>query len=87
LSAAIAEVHERRDGQVMARFQSGDIGWRAAAGILLTAGALIACQPRVQVEAPKEPITINLNIKLDADVRVRLEERAKEDIQRNPGIF
>ncbi len=62
-------------------------GWLAAAGILLTAGALVACQPRVQLEAPKEPITINLNIKLDADVRVRLEERAKDDIQRNPGIF
>lgn len=86
LSAAIAEVHEEETNRVMARFQGGDIRWRAAAGILLT-GALIACQPRVQVEAPKEPITINLNIKLDADVRVRLEERAKEDIQRNPGIF
>jgi hypothetical protein len=61
--------------------------WRIAAGLLLTAGALIACQPKVQVEAPKEPITINLNIKLDADVRVRLEERAKEDIQHNPDIF
>ncbi len=67
--------------------QGGTIGWRVAAGVLLMAVALIACQPKVQVEAPKEPITINLNIKLDADVRVRLEERAKEDIQRNPGIF
>ncbi len=57
------------------------------AGILLTAGTLIACQPRVALEAPKEPITINLNIKLDADVRVKLEERAKEDIQHNPDIF
>ena len=27
----------------------------------------------VAVQAPKEPITINLNVKLDADVRVRLE--------------
>jgi hypothetical protein len=59
--------------------------WRSAAGILLTAGTLIACQPRVALEAPKEPITINLN--MDADVRVRLEERAKEDIQHNPDIF
>lgn len=67
--------------------QGGNIGWRVAASVLLMAGALIACQPKVQVEAPKEPITINLNIKLDADVRVRLEERAKQDIQRNPGIF
>jgi hypothetical protein len=43
-----------------------------------------ACTPRVAVEAPKEPITINLNIKLDADVRFRVEEKAKEDVGSNP---
>ena len=47
----------------------------------------VGCQPTVKVDAPKEPITINLNIKLDADVRVRLEEQAREDIERNPDIF
>jgi hypothetical protein len=46
-----------------------------------------ACTPTLRVEAPREPITINLNVRLDADVRVRLEERAREDIQANPGIF
>ena len=43
-----------------------------------------ACSPTVQVQAPKEPITINLNIKLDADVRLRIEEKAKEDVQTQP---
>lgn len=41
---------------------------------------LAACTPTVQVAAPKEPITINLNIKLDADVRLRVEEKAKQDV-------
>ena len=59
---------------------------RIAASALLCA-AVLACTPTVKVEAPKEPITINLNIKLDADVRVRLEETAKKDVQSNPGIF
>jgi hypothetical protein len=54
---------------------------------LLLAAVLGGCQPTVKVEAPKEPITINLNIKLDADVRVRLEEQAREDIEKNPDIF
>ena len=40
-----------------------------------------ACTPTVRVEAPTEPITINLNIKLDADVRLRVEEKAKEDVK------
>jgi hypothetical protein len=48
---------------------------------------LAACQPTVKVEAPTEPITINLNIKLDADVRLKLEEAAAEDIESNPDIF
>ncbi len=45
---------------------------------------VLACTPTVRVEAPKEPITINLNIKLDADVRLRVEEKAKEDVQNKP---
>jgi hypothetical protein len=55
---------------------------------LLAAGLLVAaCQPTVKVEAPDKPITINLNVKLDAEVRVKLEEKAEEDIQENPDIF
>lgn len=56
------------------------------AGLLLVAGAL-GCTPRVAVEAPEKPITINLNIKLDADVRVKLDEAAKKDIEANPNVF
>lgn len=48
---------------------------------------LAACQPTVKVEAPKEPITINLNVKIDAEVRVKLEKQAEEDIKNQPDIF
>ena len=54
---------------------------------LFLAAAAAGCQPTVKVEPPKEPITINLNIKLDADVRVKLEEQAGQDIKANPNIF
>ncbi len=51
----------------------------------IAAPLLIAgCTPTVKVEAPKEPITINLNVKLDAEVRVKLEEKAQEDVANNP---
>ncbi len=53
--------------------------------VLLALGvAGVGCTPTVQVAAPKEPITINLNIKLDADVRLRIEEKAKEDVVQKP---
>ncbi len=55
--------------------------------MVLASGLIVACQPTVKVEAPKEPITINLNIKLDAEVRLKIEEQAQEDIQSNPDIF
>jgi hypothetical protein len=48
---------------------------------------LPACTPTVKVQAPSEPITINLNIKLDAEVRLKLEKEAEEDITKNPEIF
>jgi hypothetical protein len=55
--------------------------------VALAGGLIVACQPTVKVEAPPEPITINLNIKLDAEVRLKIEEQAQEDIQSNPDIF
>jgi hypothetical protein len=55
--------------------------------LLAVALLLTACQPAVRVQAPKEPITINLNIDLEADVRVKLEKQAEEDIAQNPEVF
>lgn len=52
-----------------------------AAALATMLATLQACEPTVRVEAPKEPITINLNIKLDADVRLRVEEKAKDDVK------
>lgn len=62
--------------------------WTRRLALALAGGALpvalAACTPTVQVAAPKEPITINLNIKLDADVRLHIEEKAKEDVGTKP---
>ena len=55
--------------------------------LILCCLVITACAPTVKLETPQEPITINLNIKLDADIRVKLEEQAKKDIAANPGIF
>ena len=55
--------------------------------LILCCLVITACAPTVKVETPQEPITTNLNIKLDADIRVKLEEEAKKDIAANPGIF
>ena len=57
------------------------------AAALLAGIAVAACTPTVKVEPPSEPITINLNVKVDAEVRVKIEEQASEDIAKNDDIF
>ncbi|MDP3660501.1 YnbE family lipoprotein [Phenylobacterium sp.] len=52
----------------------------AALGLTLLAGA---CAPTVHVDV--KPITIYA--KLDADVRLRLDEDVKALIQKNPNLF
>jgi YnbE-like lipoprotein len=53
-------------------------------GVLL---ALAACQHKVQIEAPKEPIVINLNVKIEQEVRVKVEEDVDELFVTNEDIF
>jgi hypothetical protein len=54
---------------------------------LLALVMLAACEPTVRVQPPSEPITINLNVKVDAEVRVKLERQAADDIRKNDDIF
>jgi hypothetical protein len=41
---------------------------------LVTLSLLAACTPKVQLEAPKEPITINMNIKIEHEIRVKVDK-------------
>ena len=69
-------MHLSKDGTMLAR--------RLIVSLIASVLLLSACAPTVKVEAPKEPITINLNVKLDAEVRLKLEEKAEEDVENNP---
>jgi hypothetical protein len=48
---------------------------------------LAACTHRVQVEAPKDPIVINLNVKIEQEVRVKVEKDVEDLLEENPEIF
>jgi len=51
-------------------------------------GALAgACTPTVRVEAPKDPIVINLNVKIEQEVRVKVERDAETLIDNRPDLF
>jgi hypothetical protein len=54
---------------------------------VLVALAGMACQPTVRVEAPKEPIVVNLNVKIEHEVRVRVEKDVEELFDAQPDLF
>lgn len=49
--------------------------------------ALAGCNPRVEVVAPDKPITINLNVKIDHEIRVRVEKELQEVLSEKSGLF
>ena len=57
--------------------------------IMLTLGfvTLAGCTPRVEVAPPTEPITINVNIKIDHEVRVKVERDLEQVLSKDSNLF
>ena len=51
--------------------------------------AMGGCTPRVEVEVglSDKPITINLNVKIDHEIRVKIEKELKEVLSEKSGLF
>ncbi|HVY90869.1 MAG TPA: YnbE family lipoprotein [Hyphomonadaceae bacterium] len=58
-----------------------------AAGAVLALTAAGACTPTVQIAAPDKPITINLNVKIDQEVRVKIDKDLEDLLAKNPDLF
>ena len=48
---------------------------------------LVACSPTVKVAPPDEPITINLNVKIEHEIRAKVEKELDSVINRESGLF
>ena len=48
---------------------------------------LTACNPTVKVEAPDEPITINMNIKIEHEVRIKVDKELDNILSEDSGLF
>jgi hypothetical protein len=48
---------------------------------------IVACQPKVQVAVPDKPITINLNVKIEHEIRVKVENDLEQLFEQKPGLF
>ncbi len=46
-----------------------------------------ACTPTVQVKAPEEPITINMNVKIEHEIRVKVDKELDNLFDEDSGLF
>ncbi|TFH71575.1 YnbE family lipoprotein [Gammaproteobacteria bacterium LSUCC0112] len=63
----------------------GKLGCILTLGVLFTFTA--ACTPTVQVAMPSEPITINLNVRIQHEIRVRVERELDDIFSEDSGLF
>jgi len=64
----------------MVAFGQGGLSGKGGYTLVLLALALgmAACTPTVRMEAPKEPITVNLNVKIQHEIYVKVDEEVDE---------
>ena len=55
--------------------------------LLVLAASLAGCTPTVQVVAPKEPIEINLNIKIQHEIRVQVDKELEGLFEEDSELF
>jgi hypothetical protein len=56
--------------------------------LLAVAGVVAAaCSPTVKVAPPDKPITINLNVKIEHEIRVKVEKELDTVISKESGLF
>jgi hypothetical protein len=55
--------------------------------VAASAVALSACTPTIRIEPSDKPIKIDLNVKIDQEVRIKLDREVEDLIASNPDLF
>ena len=55
--------------------------------LVIMGGSIAGCTPSVKVEAPDKPITINLNVKIEHEIRVRVDKELDDVFSADSGLF
>ncbi|MDT4290452.1 YnbE family lipoprotein [Methylomonas sp. MO1] len=48
---------------------------------------LTGCSPSVRLEAPDKPIEINMNVKIEHEIRLKVEKDVDELLSSQKGLF
>lgn len=62
---------------------------RIVIAMLLLTGilALTGCTPRIEVAAPKDPITINMNVKIEHEIHIKVDKDVETLIKNRSDLF
>ncbi|AIR62173.1 YnbE family lipoprotein [Cedecea neteri] len=52
-----------------------------------TALMLTGCTPRIEVAAPKEPITINMNVKIEHEIHIKVDKDVESLLKNRSDLF
>ncbi|MDD2463163.1 MAG: YnbE family lipoprotein [Desulfobulbus sp.] len=55
--------------------------------IVALAWAVSGCSPTVQVAPPDKPIVINLNVKIEHEIRIKVEKELDNVLSPESGLF
>ncbi|POT55214.1 YnbE family lipoprotein [Citrobacter amalonaticus] len=54
---------------------------------LLPVAFLSGCTPRIEVAAPKEPITINMNVKIEHEIHIKVDKDVESLLKSRSDLF
>lgn len=58
-----------------------------AVTLTVLGGFICSCSPTVKVEAPDKPITINLNVKIEHEIKVKVDKELDSILSEDSGLF
>lgn len=61
--------------------------WTTITGSAAMLLVLAACTHKVQLEAPEKPITINLNVKIEHEIKVKVDKELDALFKKDSGLF
>ncbi|WP_370513324.1 YnbE family lipoprotein [Pantoea sp. M_9] len=60
---------------------------RLRGALLAGSVVLTGCVPRIEVAAPDAPITINMNVKIEHEIHIKVDKDVEALLQNQSGLF
>ena len=61
---------------------------KMAGALTVAVPALLSgCTPRIEVAAPKEPITINMNVKIEHEIHIKVDKDVETLLKSRSDLF